>query len=145
MIDMIGQNPIFSTAIRLVVGQRLVRRLDDNTKVPYQPDEAIIKYIKGVLQDLPDHVPQPDYSNLTLYRPGKSEDSPFGYRGRTLIMEQLIVDDKIQSFIRGEVQDINTKLIEDTARQQGMVSLEQDGVLKAIAGITTLEEINRVL
>jgi type II secretory ATPase GspE/PulE/Tfp pilus assembly ATPase PilB-like protein len=145
MIDMIGQNPIFSTAIRLVVGQRLVRRLDDATKIPYTPDEATKKYIRQQLQSLPQSIPMPDIDNLTLYRPGKSDTVPFGYLGRMAIIEQMVVDEKIQGFLRGDVKDVNAHAIEETARQNGMVSLMQDGILKAIAGQTTLEEINRVI
>jgi len=145
MIDMIGQNPIFSTAIRLVVGQRLVRRLDDETKVPYQPDEATKKYIREQLKDLPERIQMPDIDNLTLYRPGKSEDVPFGYVGRMTIIEQMVVTEEIQAFLRGDVEDVNPVAIEEAAQRAGMVTLMQDGILKVIAGETTLEEINRVV
>ncbi len=145
IIDMIGQNPIFSTAIRLVVGQRLVRRLDDATKVPYQPDEATQKYIAGILHDLPPNIQKPDLTNVTLYKPGSSEAAPFGYVGRIVIMEQMSVSHTIQAFLRGEVQDIDTSLIEQTAKKAGMITMEQDGLLKALQGITTLEEVNRVI
>ncbi len=145
MIDMIGQNPIFSTAIRLVVGQRLVRRLDDETKIGYQPDEATKKYIRAQLENLPEHIQMPDIDNLTLYKPGKSEAAPFGYIGRMTIIEQMVVTDEIQAFLRGDVTDVNAEAIEAAARKNGMLTLAQDGVLKAIAGQTTLEEINRVI
>lgn len=145
MIDMIGQNPIFSTAIRLVVGQRLVRRLDDDTKVPYTPDEAIVNYLREQLKDLPQGVQMPDLDNLTLYRPGKSPEAPFGYKGRLIIIEQMLVNNKIQAFLRGDIKDVNADEIEKTARQEGMVTMMQDGLLKAIAGQTTLEEISRVI
>jgi type II secretory ATPase GspE/PulE/Tfp pilus assembly ATPase PilB-like protein len=145
MIDMIGQNPIFSTAIRLVVGQRLVRRLDDATKIAYTPDDATKKYIRKQLEGLPAHIPMPDLDSITLYKPGKSEAVPFGYVGRMTIIEQMIVTDEIQAFLRGDVTDVNAQAIEEVARKNGMVTLMQDGVLKAVAGQTTLEEINRVI
>lgn len=145
MIDMIGQNPIFSTAIRLVVGQRLVRRLDDATKIAYQPDDATKKYIRAQLAGLPEHITMPDVDNLTLYHPGKSEAAPFGYIGRMTIIEQMVVTEEIQAFLRGDVEDINPLAIEAVARKAGMLTLTQDGILKAIAGQTTLEEINRVI
>lgn len=145
MIDMIGQNPIFSTAIRMVVGQRLVRRLDDATKVPYAPDETTKAWIREQLQGLPESVPMPDIDNLTLYKPGKSEESPFGYKGRLIVIEQMVVTDAIQAYLRGDIKDVNADSIEDTARKEGMVTILQDGILKAIDGLTTLEEINRVI
>lgn len=145
MIDMIGQNPIFSNAIRLVISQRLVRRLDDATKIAYTPDETTKKWIKGVLADLPSTVEAPDLDNITLYNPGTSEESPFGYKGRVMIMEQLIVSDEIQKYIRGDIASVSVKDIEQAARREGMLTTMQDGVLRAVRGETTLEEIFRVL
>jgi len=145
MIDMIGQNPIFSTAIRLVVGQRLVRRLDDTTKIAYQPDEVTKKYLKQQLKDLPKNVPMPDIDNLTLYKPGSSPEAPFGYKGRMMLIEQMVVNEQIQAFLRGDVTEVNAEVIEQTARAAGMITMMEDGILKAIAGQTTLEEVNRVL
>lgn len=145
MIDMIGQNPIFSTAIRLVVGQRLVRRLDDATKIPYSPDDATKNYIRNKLKDLPQNIPMPDIDSITLYHPGKSDDAPFGYVGRMILIEQMVVNEEIQGFLRGEVKDVNAESIEAAARREGMLTIEQDGILKAIAGNTTLEEVGRVI
>lgn len=146
MVDMIGVNPIFSTAIRLVVGQRLVRKLDDNTKVPYKADQETKDWIKEVLKDLPEHIEKPNLDGeVTLYKPGISEDSPFGYKGRIIVMEQMVVDEEIQRYLRGEIIDVHTESIEKTAREQGMVTMLQTGVLKALKGETTLEEINRVV
>lgn len=145
IVDMIGQNPVFASAIRLVIGQRLVRRLDDKTKVAYKPDDAIKKYLEAVLKDLPANVQKPDIANLTLYKPGTSDEVPFGYKGRLVIMEQMVVNDEIAAFLRGDADKVNAEAIELVARKSGMVTMLQDGVLKACQGITTLEEINRVI
>jgi len=145
MIDMIGVNPIFSSAIRLLIAQRLVRRLVDHTKEAYEPDEATRKYVQRVLEKLPPDVEKPDLDSFKLWRPVPSEDAPFGYKGRVVIMEQLVVTDEIQKFIRGDVQDIHPETIEETARNEGMLTLEQVGVLAALRGETTLEEIARVI
>ena len=145
MIDMIGVNPIFSSAIRLLIAQRLVRRLVDHTKEAYEPDEATRKYVQRVLEKLPHDVEKPDLDNFKLWRPVPSEDAPFGYKGRVVIMEQLVVTDEIQKFIRGDVQDVHPETIEETARNEGMLTLEQVGVLAALRGETTLEEIARVI
>ncbi|MBQ3468224.1 Flp pilus assembly complex ATPase component TadA [Candidatus Saccharibacteria bacterium] len=147
MIDMIGQNPIFSSSIRLVMAQRLVRKLAEN-KEAYTPDEPTMRYIEKVFQGVPERVMRDhniDLSNITLYRPVVSDEYPFGYKGRTVIMEQLVVTDEIASFIRGDVRDINTKTIEDTAKKSGLLTLEQKGVLAALRGDTTLEEVARVI
>ncbi len=145
MIDMIGINPIFSTAIRLVIGQRLVRKLDEN-KESYTADEATSKWIREVLSDLPENIEKPNIEGeITLYKPKITEESPFGYKGRVVLMEQLVVDEEIQKFLRGELADAHAETIEKVAKQQGMVTMIQSGVLRALAGETTLEEIHRVL
>lgn len=145
LIDMIGQNPIFANAIRMVIGQRLVRRLDDSTKIAYTPDETTKQWVRATLNDLPSHIAKPNLDEFQLWKPGTSEAVPFGYKGRLIIMEQLLVSDEIQKFIRGEIHDVNVKEIEKTAGRQGMLTIQQDGVLKALAGLTTLEEVNRVI
>lgn len=145
MIDMIGTNPIFANAVRMVLSQRLVRRLDDATKIAYDPDEATRQWVIDNLGALPEGLERPNLDNFQLYKPGISPDSPFGYKGRMMIMEQLMVTERVQKFIRGEVSDVNVTAIETTAREEGMLTMLQDGILKVLKGETTLEEINRVL
>ncbi|QCT39930.1 type II/IV secretion system protein [Candidatus Saccharibacteria bacterium oral taxon 955] len=145
IIDMIGVNPIFSSAVRLVIAQRLVRRLVDETKEAYEPDEATRNYVRKVLEGIPEGIDHPDLDSFKLWRPKPSNDAPFGYRGRMVIMEQMVVDEEIQKFIRGDVSDIHSETIEKVARSHGMLTLEQAGVLAALRGETTIEEINRVI
>lgn len=145
MIDLIGVNPIFSSSIRLVIAQRLVRRLDDTTKEEYQPDEATRKWVKEVLIDLPAHIERPDLNTFKLWRPIASATSPFGYNGRIVIMEQMVVGEDIQKFLRGDVADAHAEVIEASARKAGMVTLLERGVLAALRGETTLDEVNRVI
>ncbi len=145
MIDMIGVNPIFSSAIRLIIAQRLVRRLVDETKEEYEPDEATRSYVRRVLEGIPDDVDHPDLDSFKLWKPVASDDAPFGYKGRIVIMEQLVVDEEIQKFIRGDIEDVHPEAIEKVARERGMLTLEQVGVLAALRGETTLDEVARVV
>lgn len=145
MIDMIGQNPIFSSAVRLIIAQRLVRRLHDESKEEYEPDEATKAWVKEVLKDLPKSVERPDLDEFTLWRPVATDEAPFGYVGRIPIMEQLVVTEEIQKFLRGDVVDVHAELIEAEAKKQGMVTLLQAGVLAALRGETTIEEVGRVI
>jgi type II secretory ATPase GspE/PulE/Tfp pilus assembly ATPase PilB-like protein len=145
MIDLIGQNPIFSSAIRLIIAQRLVRRLVDETKEEYEPDEPTKKWIREVLSDLPESEEKPNLDNFKLWRPVPSDDAPFGYKGRIVIMEQMVVNEKIQGFLRGDEEQIHTEVIEKAAKADGLVTLQQVGVLAALRGETTIEEINRVI
>ena len=145
MIDLIGVNPIFSSSIRLIIAQRLVRKLSDS-KQQRQATEAETKYIRETLQGVrEDILSKYDLDNIMLYDPVATEKEPFGYNGRTVIMEQLVVSEGIQAFIRGDVADVNTEAIEAEARKNGMLTLEQKGILAVLRGETTLEEISRVI
>ncbi len=145
MIDLIGVNPIFASSIRLVIAQRLVRKLSD-TKKARPATDAEVKYIHEVFEGVSqEKLSGVDLNNITLYDPVVSEDDPFGYNGRTVLMEQLVVSENIQAFIRGDVTDINTDAIEKAAKKDGMLTLEQKGVLAALRGETTLEEVSRVI
>ena len=145
MIDLIGVNPIFSSSIRLIMAQRLVRKLSSSKK-ERPATEAEVKYIRealaGVSQEKLNGV---DLDDIRLFDPVKTEKDPFGYAGRTVIMEQLIVSEDIQAFIRGDVKDVNTDAIERAAKENGMLTLEQKGILASLAGETTLEEVSRVI
>ena len=114
----------------------------DENKEAYKPDVQTVKYIKDVMSN----VELTDYNmdDITLWRPKPSQEHPFGYSGRTAIMEQLIVDESIQRFIRGEMMP-DTNLIEQTARQGGMLTLQQKGIMAALRGDTTIEEVARVI
>jgi type II secretory ATPase GspE/PulE/Tfp pilus assembly ATPase PilB-like protein len=145
MIDLIGVNPIFASSIRLIVAQRLIRKLS-KAKKARPATEAERDYIKMVMEGVnADILSDFDMENPLLYDPVPTEEDPFGYSGRTVIMEQLVVSDDIQAFIRGDVADINTKAIEEAARKNGMLTLEQKGVLAVLKGETTLAEVSRVI
>lgn len=145
MIDLIGINPIFATSIRLVMAQRLVRKLSSSkASRPATPEEA--DYIRKALDGVPmEALKGINLNEITLYDPVKTEEEPFGFSGRTIIMEQLVVTDEIQAFIRGSVKDTNAKAIEETAKKNGMLTLEQKGIIAALKGVTTLEEVMRVI
>lgn len=145
MIDMIGLNPIFSTAIRLLIAQRLVRKLDKNAK-EYIPDEATKKWVRSVLDGVPvEKIPQDISGDFKLWKPMPSEESPFGYKGRIVVMEMMVVNDNIAAFLRGERGMISTEAIEAQAREDGLLTLMQQGVISALRGDTTIEEVNRVI
>jgi len=145
LMDVIGQNPLFIGAIRLVMAQRLVRRLDDKLKQPYQPDEATLTQIKQVVDSLPPNFERPNLDNLQLYRPGTSADNPFGYTGQIALREQFMMVGEVSSILQKGGEHLTAENIEAAAIRSGMMTMLQDGMLKAIAGQTSLEEIYRVV
>lgn len=145
MLDAIGINPLFASAMHLVMAQRLVRRLDDSSKEAYQPDEALKLQLQTIIDTFPPDLARPDLSNITLYRPGKSEANPFGYSGQIAIREQLRMTPGVQQLLRQPPNTITAQMLEQQAVSEGMRTMLHDGVLKVVAGHTTLEEVFRVV
>ena len=145
LMDYIGINPLFSSAIHLIMAQRLIRRLDDATKQSYKPDDALKSQLQTIVDTLPPGVERPDLSDLTLYKAGTSAEHPFGFTGQFPIREQLQMTHGVQQLLRQPPGQVTTDMIEQKAIEDGMITLLQDGVLKAIRGDTTLEEVYRVV
>ncbi len=145
MTDVIGKNPLFVSSIRLVMAQRLVRRLDDETKIAYQPDQATLAYIKRVLDTLPSNVERPSIDGITLYKAGSSASNPYGYRGQLPLREQFMMNGRVKDLLQNNSQTITTEQLEAAASTSGMRTMLQNGVLKVLAGETTLEELYRVI
>lgn len=145
MLDFIGINPLFASAIHLIMAQRLVRILDDKTKQPYKPDDGLKSQLQAIIDTLPSTVEKPDLTDITLYKPGSSAENPFGYIGQMPIREQMLMTPGVQQLLRQPPNQITTELLEQKAREDGMVTMLQDGILKVIQGKTTLEEVFRVV
>jgi type II secretory ATPase GspE/PulE/Tfp pilus assembly ATPase PilB-like protein len=145
MVDAIGQNPLFVSAIRLVMAQRLVRKLDDSLKQPYQPDEATIRKLAAVIETFPENIPRPDLNGLQLYKPGSSPDNPYGYSGQIALREQFLMTGDIRQLMEHGGLELSAQEIEAAAVRSGMRTMLQDGVLKVLAGETTVEEVYRVV
>lgn len=144
LMDVIGENPLFVSAIRLVMAQRLVRRLDEKTKEAYEPSEAELQQIKEVLATLPKGTPAPSLEGLKLYKPGKSDDNPFGFSGQTALREQFLMSGEIRTLLESG-KAASVEQIEEAAIKSGMRTMLQDGILQVVAGQTTLDEVYRVI
>ncbi len=145
ILDVIEENPLLATAIRLVMAQRLVRKLDDSSKVAYKPTEAELDHIQKVIATLPSDVTKPNLDQLQLYRPGKTADNLYGFKGQIPLREQFLMNDNIIAVLQKGASGTSTKDIENVAVTSGMVTMLQDGILKVCAGLTTLEEVARVV
>jgi type II secretory ATPase GspE/PulE/Tfp pilus assembly ATPase PilB-like protein len=143
--DILGQNPLFVSAIRLVMAQRLVRKLDQDTRQVYPATEAEIKRIKEVIDTLPADVVKPNLEGLQLYKPGSSADNPYGYKGQIPLREQFRMTGEIRTLLESGRTTISAQEIEMAATHSGMKTMLQDGILKVVAGITTLDEVYRVV
>lgn len=145
LMDVVGQNPLFVSAIRLVMAQRLVRRLDERTKVPYQPDQTVLQGIQSIINTLPPDIERPDLTNLQLFKPGSAPDNPYGYQGQIALREQFIMTGQIRNLLEHPTETLSAQTIEEAAIQSGMTTMLQNGILHVLNGETTLEEIYRVV
>ncbi len=145
LADIIGQNPLFVSAIRLVMAQRLIRQLDDATKQPYQPSESELAFIRSLVDALPPGVERPNLDGLTLYKPGSSAENPYGFSGQIAVREQFRMTGDIRTLLERHDHILSSQEIESAAIQSGMRTMLQDAVLYVIAGRTTLDEISRVI
>ena len=143
--DIIKQNPLFISAIRLIMTQRLIRKLDDPIKQAYTPSLFELDKIKEVLNTLPPSVQRPSLDGLQLFKPGSSADNPYGYKGQLAIREQLTMTESLRKLLETPTISISAQTIEAEAIKDGMLTMVQDGMLKVIAGQTSFEELFRVI
>ncbi len=140
LIDLGGEPFLIASVLTAVVAQRITRRICQFCKVSYQPEKEVIENIKSVLGDYLPKIYQE--KPITLYKGlGCNECSQTGYYGRIAIFEVLKITSSINRLI---LKQESAKIIEDQAKKEGLMTMKQDGYLKALDGITTIEEVLRV-
>lgn len=145
LMDIIGENPLFISAIRLVMAQRLVRKLDNDIKQEYEATEAEKDRLQKIIDTLPEGIERPNLDGIKLYKPGSSEDNPYGYRGQLALREQFLMSGEILKILQGAHKTSSTDDIEQAAMNSGMLTMLQNGALAVCRGETTLEEVTRVI
>lgn len=126
-------------SLALVIAQRLVRVLCPECKKTIPIDEVTSGKIKALIARLPARVDKKPYENPMLYAPvGCPKCNGIGYRGRVGIFEFLEGGPDLETTILREASEVSLR---EVAKRQGMVSMQEDGILKAIEGKTTLDEV----
>ena len=157
LLDMGVEPFLIASTVNTVIGQRLVRRIADETKQTYQSTAAETAAVQATLGGLlPASKADIDkvgkdlgYKSLplkgdtayTLAKGTDSSETPGGYKGRMGLYEVFEVSEEIQSLI---MKRSTSSQIEKQAQMEGMINMRQDGYLKALDGRTTLTEVNRV-
>ena len=133
LLDMKIEPFLVSSAVIGILAQRLVRKLCPECRSRYEPSEEMIRHFDGLISR---------QGNRHYYRgQGCSLCQNIGYRGRTGIYELLLITDEIRELL---MAGADANRIRKAAIQAGMLSLRQDGLRKAEAGETSLEEVLRV-
>jgi type II secretory ATPase GspE/PulE/Tfp pilus assembly ATPase PilB-like protein len=133
LVDMGIEPFLVASSVEALIAQRLVRRLCNACKKPWKVDAAFLQGIQ---------FPPERMNEGTIHEAvGCEECRRTGFRGRTGIYEILVVTDAIRSLV---VARAPSSEIKQTALKQGMHTLRMDGWTKALAGITTMEEVLRV-
>lgn len=156
LLDMGIEPFLIASTVHTVIGQRLVRRIGKNAET-YQSDAAETAAVKAVLGDLLpkdaehmqeiatdlgyEHLPLAGDTAYTLTKGKDSPETPGGYKGRMGVYEVFDVSEAIQDLI---LKRSTSTEIQEQAQREGMITMRQDGYLKALAGYTTVQEVNRV-
>lgn len=156
LLDMDIEPFLIASTVNTIIGQRLVRRVgpkrDTYWSTPIET-KSILETVGHLLPKTKEEVAQVSadlgykdlpLANQTAYALVKGHDTPqtpHGYSGRAGLYEVMDVSDEIQQLI---VAHSTSAEIQRKAMEQGMITMRQDGYLKALQGITTLEEVNRV-
>lgn len=156
LLDMGIEPFLLASTLNTVIGQRLVRRVAPK-RTAYQSNEMQTDEIKdivgGLLPQSEDEVasvsedlgyeslPLADQESYTLVKGVDDQASPGGYSGRAGLYEAISVDEDIQKLI---IEHATSAEVMRLAKEKGTVTMRQDGMLKALSGITTIDEVNRV-
>ena len=156
LLDMGIEPFLIASTLNTVIGQRLVRRVAERRE-SYQSNELETQSIKEIVGSiLPQtagnvaevserlgypNLPVANSKSFTLVKGIDTEETPNGYKGRAGLYETIAVDEDIQKLI---VAHATSGDIMRVARLKGSITMRQDGTLKALTGMTTMEEVNRV-
>ena len=156
LIDMGIEPFLIASTVNTIIGQRLVRRVAPKRNT-YQSSplqtQSIIETVGHLLPKTPEEVERVSadlgYKNLplanqksyTLVKGRDTPQTPGGYQGRAGLYEVMEVTEEIQQLI---IKHATSHEVQKVAMQQGMITMRQDGYLKALTGITTIEEVHRV-
>jgi len=156
LLDMGIEPFLIASTVHTVIGQRLVRRTADD-RTSYQSDKAETAAIQATLGKLLpgstaerakvaedigyDNLPLKGQNAYTLFKGKDAPETPGGYKGRMGLYEVFEISEPIQDLI---LKRSTSAEIQKAARAEGMVTMKEDGYLKALTGQTTLEEVNRV-
>ena len=143
LIDMGVKPNIIAPAINIAMAQRLVRKLCKACKKKTEAAPDAIKKIKAEMEKFPKGIEKPDLGKAEFFAVvGCDACGGTGYKGRIGVFEGFEIDDTIERLILTEPSE---SALREAAIKQGMLTMKQDGIIKLLSGVTTLEELERVI
>lgn len=143
--DLGVKNTSIGPAMNLIIAQRLIKKLCPECKQKVDIDDPAMRgkqSLEKFVAKLPARVNKSDYKDFNIYKAvGCDKCSGIGYKGRVAIYELLKIDKEIENVLikgGGEIE------IDELARKKGMVTMQEDGILKTIQGLTTFEEVEKI-
>ncbi len=129
-------------AVNLIIAQRLVRKLCVYCRKKVEPAAELKNKIKNFLGKLPAKIDQRPYQGPTIYKSvGCDKCVGFGYKGRIGIFEFFETGPEFEEAILKEASEV---VLGKLAEEQGMVTMQQDGLLKVLAGVTSFDELEKI-
>lgn len=126
-------------ALNLVIAQRLIRRLCKNCKIPAPVNDDTKNKIQKFLEKLSARVKKENYKDIKFFEPkGCEACNNTGYKGRVAIYELLAMEPEMEELI---LKQTGETALHKYAVERGMTTMQQDGILKIINGLTTIEEV----
>jgi type II secretory ATPase GspE/PulE/Tfp pilus assembly ATPase PilB-like protein len=143
LIDL-GINPkVLGSAINVAMAQRLVRKLCDNCKEKVNIDQKNLNEVKNVLDNITDKSYLENIQTEYLFKAkGCEKCNNTGYKGRIGIYEMVVMDESIENIVK---ESSSEREIEEVSKKQGFLNMKEDGILKVLKGLTTIEELERII
>ena len=141
LIDLGVDSRIIGSSVNIMLGQRLARILCKKCKVTYEASERETALVTKIAAGYPEHVDIP--SPLILYKSvGCPACGATGFKGRCSIFEAVVIDNEVEEAV---IRDPREHVILAAAEKQNIPTMAEDGIVKVLAGITSLEELERVV
>ncbi len=139
LVDLGVKPATIGPAVTLIIAQRLVRVLCSNCKRESKIDPELSSKIKKFLEKLPDKVNKKQYEKSFVYEPvGCDKCNGFGYKGRVGIFEFMEIKPEFEEAI---LKGAPRMVLKELAKKQGMITMQEDGILKILEGSTSFREV----
>ncbi len=143
LIDLGVDANVLAPAINVAMAQRLVRKLCEYCKKKEKAATEELNAMKKIIDSMPKGVKKPSLENIDIWKPvGCPKCQKTGYKGRIGIFEAILIDDEIEKLILKMPSEYEIK---KAAAKQGILNMQQDGILKVLDGVISLEELGRII